>query len=247
MVKIKNTPKMSKAFHIFRANKDDLNQQAKLIALGQLTSNIAHEIRNPLSAISHACQLLEEDASIQDSSKYILGIVSKNVQRINQMIDEILNAHHHDPSKIVSIQLNKFLKDFYAYFCEMEKIPAHQFRLNVMSECVYVEFNPLHLDQILWNLCRNGWRYCRKNSASLQLSLQENSEGLLTLAVINDGEAITPKDQPRLFEPFYTTETKGTGLGLYVSRELCLQNQANLVFESSEIGTIFSIQLKRKR
>lgn len=217
MVKIKNTPKMSKAFHIFRANKDDLNQQAKLIALGQLTSNIAHEIRNPLSAISHACQLLEEDTSIQD------------------------------PSKIVSIQLNKFLKDFYAYFCEMEKIPAHQFRLNVMSESVYVEFNPLHLDQILWNLCRNGWRYCRKNSASLQLSLQENSEGLLTLAVINDGEAITPKDQPRLFEPFYTTETKGTGLGLYVSRELCLQNQAKLEFESSEIGTIFSIQLKRKR
>lgn len=217
MVKIKNTPKMSKAFHIFRANKDDLNQQAKLIALGQLTSNIAHEIRNPLSAISHACQLLEEDTSIQD------------------------------PSKIVSIQLNKFLKDFYAYFCEMEKIPAHQFRLNVMSESVYVEFNPLHLDQILWNLCRNGWRYCRKNSASLQLSLQENSEGLLTLAVINDGEAITTKDQPRLFEPFYTTETKGTGLGLYVSRELCLQNQAKLEFESSEIGTIFSIQLKRKR
>ena len=217
MVKIKNTPKMSKAFHIFRANKDDLNQQAKLIALGQLTSNIAHEIRNPLSAISHACQLLEEDTSIQD------------------------------PSKIVSIQLNKFLKDFYAYFCEMEKISVHQFRLNVMSESVYVEFNPLHLDQILWNLCRNGWRYCRKNSASLQLSLQENSEGLLTLAVINDGEAITPKDQPRLFEPFYTTETKGTGLGLYVSRELCLQNQAKLEFESSEIGTIFSIQLKRKR
>ena len=216
-LKSKNTPKMSKAFHILRANKDDLNQQAKLIALGQLTSNIAHEIRNPLSAISHACQLLEEDTSIQD------------------------------PSKIVSIQLNKFLKDFYAYFCEMEKIPAHQFRLNVMSESVYVEFNPLHLDQILWNLCRNGWRYCRKNSASLQLSLQENSEGLLTLAVINDGEAITPKDQPRLFEPFYTTETKGTGLGLYVSRELCLQNQAKLEFESSEIGTIFSIQLKRKR
>ena len=247
MAKIKNTPKMSKAFHILRANKDDLNQQAKLLALGQLTSNIAHEIRNPLSAISHACQLLEEDASIQDSSKHILGIVSKNVQRINQMIDEILNAHHHDPSKIVSIQLNRFLKDFYVYFCEMEKIPAHQFRLNVMSECVYIEFNPLHLDQILWNLCRNGWRYCRKNSASLELSLQENSEGLLTLAVINDGEAIRPKDQTHLFEPFYTTETKGTGLGLYVSRELCLQNQANLVFESSETGTIFSIHLNRKR
>ncbi len=201
MAKIKNTPKMSKAFHILRANKDDLNQQAKLIALGQLTSNIAHEIRNPLSAISHACQLLEEDTSIQDSSKHILGIVS--------------------------IQLNRFLKDFYVYFCEMEKIPAHQFRLNVMSECVYIEFNPLHLDQILWNLCRNGWRYCRKNSASLELSLQENSEGFLTLAVINDGEAIPPKDHTHLFEPFYTTETKGTGLGLYVSRELCLQNQAN--------------------
>lgn len=238
---------MSKAFNIFRAKKDDLNQQAKLIALGQLTSNIAHEIRNPLSAISHACQLLEEDASIQDSSKKMLSIVSKNVQRINQMIDEILNAHHHDPSKIVSIQLNKFLKDFYVYFCEMEKIPAHQFRLNLMSESVFVDFNPLHLDQILWNLCRNGWRYCSKNSGSLQLSLQENSEGLLTLAVINDGEAITLKDQPRLFEPFYTTETKGTGLGLYVSRELCLQNQANLAFESSATGTIFSIQLKRKR
>jgi two-component system sensor histidine kinase PilS (NtrC family) len=238
---------MSKAFDTLKANEDGLNQQAKLIALGQLTSNIAHEIRNPLSAISHACQLLEEDASIQNSSKHILSIISRNVQRINQMIDEILNAHHHDPSKIVSLQLNKFLKDFHAYFCEMEKIPAHQFQLSVISECVHIEFNPLHLDQILWNLCRNGWRYCRKSSASLELSLQENPKSLLTLAVRNDGEAIAPEDQPRLFEPFYTTETKGTGLGLYVSRELCLRNHASLDFKSSETSTIFSIQLKRKR
>lgn len=237
---------MSKAFDTLSANTDNLSQQAKLIALGQLTSNIAHEIRNPLSAISHACQLLEEDESIQNSSKHLLGIVARNVQRINQMIDEILNAHHHDPSKIVSIQLNKFLKEFHAYFCEMEKIPAHQFQLRIISECLHVEFNPLHLDQILWNLCRNGWRYCRKNSASLELSLQKNSQGLITIAVRNDGEAINPEDQSRLFEPFYTTETKGTGLGLYVSRELCLRNEASLDFESSRTGTIFSIRLKRK-
>jgi len=221
------------------------DQQIDLTTLEQLTANIAHEIRNPLGAISHACQLLEEDASIQKSSKRILEIISNNVQRINQMVDEILHAHHDDPSKIVPIQLNKFLKDFHEHFCEMEKIPAHHFKLELAEDDSFIQFNPLHLDQILWNLCRNGWRHCQKKIASLRLSLHPISQSLIALVIKNDGDAIPAQRQERVFEPFFTTEAKGTGLGLYISRQLCLRNLAELAFESNQQETIFSIQLQK--
>ena len=214
-------------------------------ALERLTTNIAHEIRNPLGAISHACQLLEEDHAIQHSSKRALNIITKNVHRINQMIDEILHAHHHDPSKIVTIQLNKFLKDFHEYFCETEKISSQHFALNLSHAPIFIEFNPLHLDQVLWNLCRNGWRHCNKKIASLALSLTPLPQNKIALNIRNDGEEMSTEKQSRIFEPFFTTEPKGTGLGLYISRQLCLRNQAEMAFESHQQTTTFSIHLEK--
>lgn len=225
--------------------KETLCQQAKLEALERLTANIAHEIRNPLGAIGHACQLLEEDDCIQNSSKRALSIITKNVQRINQMIDEILHANHHDPSKIVTIQLNKFLKDFHEYFCETEKISSQRFALNISNEAIFIQFNPLHLDQVLWNLCRNGWRHCSKKMASLNISLEILSQNKVALTIKNDGDEINAEKQPHIFEPFFTTEPKGTGLGLYIARQLCLRNHAELLFESHQQETIFSIQLQK--
>lgn len=220
-------------------------QQEKLEALERLTTNIAHEIRNPLGAISHACQLLEEDECIQNSSKRALNIITKNVLRINQMIDEILHAHHHDSSKIVTIQLNKFLKDFHEHFCESEKISSQGFTMELNNELILIQFNPLHLDQVLWNLCRNGWRHCSKRTASLELALETLPQNKVALNIKNDGDEISPEKQSYVFEPFFTTEPKGTGLGLYISRQLCLRNHAELLFKSQQQETIFSIQLQK--
>jgi len=225
--------------------ESELLANAKLTSLSQLTANIAHEIRNPLSAISHACQLLEEDQAIQKSSKRMLEIISQNVHRINQIIDEILQAHHHDTSKIVSIQLNPFLKEFHEYFCEVEEIPTQCFMLQLPKEPLTSAFNPMHLDQILWNLCRNGWRHSQRRTGSLTLSLQTISENKISINIQNDGAPITGHQKNHMFEPFFTTEEKGTGLGLYISKQLCIKNQADLSFESCLQYTVFSIHLKK--
>jgi two-component system, NtrC family, sensor histidine kinase PilS len=243
-IKTSNTSKMTNASDTSKI-EETLCRQEKLEALERLTANIAHEIRNPLGAIGHACQLLEEDECIQSSSKRALSIITKNVQRINQMIDEILHAHHHDPSKIVTIQLNKFLKDFHEYFCETEKISSQHFALNLSHAPIFIEFNPLHLDQVLWNLCRNGWRHCSKKMASFNISLEVLPQNKVAINIKNDGDDINAEKQAHIFEPFFTTEPKGTGLGLYIARQLCLRNHAALLFESRQQETIFSIQLQK--
>lgn len=221
-------------------------QQTKLAALGQLTANIAHEIRNPLSAISHACQLLEEDLSSDKNSQRTFQIISKNVQRIDQMMKEVLELNQRDLTKIVSIHLGVFLKEFHEYFCQIEKIPSHYFHLNLSKELIDIQFNPMHLDQVLWNLCRNGWRHSNKQAGSLSLATKVSQDGRhALLEIIDDGAGISTENRSRLFEPFFTTESGGTGLGLYVSRELCLNNRADIHYEHGTAGSKFSIKMQK--
>lgn len=221
-------------------------QQTKLAALGQLTANMAHEIRNPLSAISHACQLLNEEFVADTSAKRTFQIILKNVKRIEQMIKEVLEVNHQDASKIVSINLSLFLKEFHEYFCQVEEIPSSHFQLELSKEQLIIGFNPMHLDQVLWNLCRNGWRYSNKKAASLTLSTSMDEGGKHVLIEISDdGTGISAENYSRMFEPFFTTESSGTGLGLYISRELCLNNQADIHYKKTQQGSKFSIKLQK--
>ena len=219
--------------------------QVKLAALGRLTANIAHEIRNPLSAISHATQLLQEE-DLQPGTERMLQIISDNVQRLDQIIKDVLELNRRDRTNQEQFSINGFVQEFHQQFCAVEKIDPGSFTLSIPAKQSRVIFDRRHVNQILWNLCKNGWRHCRQQQASLQLKITSDKSGqFIHILVKDDGSGIDPKIQPHLFEPFMTTEKTGTGLGLFIARELAEANGAKLNYSSTANGTQFSLTIKK--
>ncbi len=225
-------------------------QQAKLAALGRLTANIAHEIRNPLSAISHANQLLQEEENLTESNARILEIIEDNIERINQIIKDVLELNRRDRTQQEKIALNRFITDFHTQFCAIQKIPPTHFVLELCPGLDIITFDRRHLTQIFWNLCKNAWEHGRKEVGSLHLNCRQsvkstpNTHTGFSLEVIDDGAGISEEDRNRLFEPFHTTKTTGNGLGLYISRELAEGNDARLYYQPLQHGSAFILELK---
>jgi len=219
-------------------------QQTKLAALGRLTANIAHEIRNPLSAISHANQLLQEE-DVPGPTTRILQIIEDNIQRIDQIIKDVLELNRRDRTHQEQIDLSKFLTDFYSQFCVVEKLATSEFQIEPCLEKQLVAFDQRHLTQILWNLCKNGWEHSRKQTKSLSLRCIGTDSTSLKIEVVDDGSGVPEQDRTKLFEPFYTTKSTGNGLGLYISRELAEANGASLQYQPLSKGSAFIIHLKK--
>ena len=226
-------------------------QQLKLMALGQLTANIAHEIRNPLSAISHATQLLQEEETRDTASVRMLQIISDNVQRMDQMVKDVLELNRRDRTKQEVIEICGFLAEFHEQFCQIEKIATGNFVLKMEHAPVHIRFDRRHLHQVLWNLCRNGWRHSRQAEASLVLALTTSPRSRnVNIEIVDDGSGISSEVQGHMFEPFFTTESTGTGLGLYIARELCEANSASLQYTNHqhanlEPGSVFMLSMKK--
>lgn len=221
------------------------SHQVKLAALGRLTAKIAHEIRNPLSSISHANQLLQEEAA-PETNQRMLQIIADNVERVDQIIKDILELNRRDRTNQELIQLKQFIIEFHQEFCAVENITANQFTLTTEEQESGVLFDRRHLNQILWNLCKNGWRHSLQQNGSLNLRLYTVSAQLIAnVEITDDGEGIPDNINNHLFEPFFTTEATGTGLGLYISRELAEANGANLQYKPTDIGAKFVIQIKK--
>ena len=223
--------------------------QVKLAALGRLTANIAHEIRNPLSAISHANQLLQEE-DFDPAIKRMLQIISDNVQRVDQIIKDVLELNRRDRTNQETIHLENFLLDFHTQFCAVEKIPVHCFKLSQANAETIIAFDRRHLNQILWNLCKNGWRHSKQKENSLELALNlSNTTKTANITITDNGEGVAESVRNHLFEPFFTTEKSGTGLGLYIARELADANGAKLEYKAIDsknaTGSQFTIHLKK--
>lgn len=216
-------------------------QQLKLAALGRLTANIAHEIRNPLSAIGHATQLLQEDRGRDATDKRLLEIIRDNTFRLDRMVQDILQLNRKDRGNPEPLLLANYLAGFADEFCQVEKIPRGTITIETEPE-LSLFFDRYHLHQVLWNLCRNAWRHGSQQAGSIRLIASRGiAEGVVQLDVIDDGPGVAPVDQPHLFEPFFTTESTGTGLGLYIARQLCEANQASLDYVEVAPGGQFRI------
>lgn len=206
-------------------------QQLKLASMGRLTASIAHEVRNPLASISYAATLLSEDA-VNSAQMRLLTIVGDNVARLNRMIEDILKLSRKAQRQLEPILLVTLLQDIVDEFRQAHAIAPELIALQLDAADQYrVWFDPLHLREVVVNLLSNAVRYASGRPGGMRLQVMSNVAGRLELHVQDDGEPISPAVRAHLFEPFYTTSNKGTGLGLFLARELCLNNGALLDYE----------------
>lgn len=204
-------------------------QQLKLASLGRLTSSIAHEIRNPLSAINHASQLLDESEHIQRGDQELLSIIQMNAQRIDQTINNILQFSQRKKANSEAININQWLEKF------SENYQLHSksnIIFNTQHKKIYCKMDPHHLQQIITNLVDNGLRHSNKDGAENFITIETHIYSVTNFPYINiidEGEGIDDSQIDTIFEPFYTTKSTGSGLGLYLCKELCQANQADIV------------------
>ena len=208
-------------------------QQLKLAALGRLAGSIAHEIRNPLGAISHAAQLVDESPALDDGDRRLTRIIHENAARMNTMVENILEmgrGRNAIPEPVVlSRWLAEFLDEFSARRPGARAVIVTQFDPPTLQ--VRVDRSQLH--QIIWNLCDNALQHAG-DPPRIRISAgiaERNARPYLD--VEDNGAGLAVKERERVFEPFFTTRDQGTGLGLYIARELCDGNQASLTLEDS--------------
>ena len=199
----------------------------KLASLGQLTANLAHEIRNPMSAIRHANDLLQE--GIEDPvSKKLHGIIDGNIRRIDKMLEDVSTLNKKDNLGRESINLMKFWLAFKQEFTLNNPSSVGCIKMEMQGKNLTVTADPMHVQQIMWNLCNNAWRHSTKGSDAIQVSIKPSGKLNVSIVVSDDGPGAAPEIRNQLFEPFFTTEKGGTGLGLYVARELAHANLGQL-------------------
>ena len=214
-------------------------QQLKLAALGRLTASIAHEIRNPLSAITHAGDLLYEEQRSPQKERMV-QIIRDNARRLERMVHDVLELSRRDRVHPEAIRMRSFLLTFIEEFARNEgQIPSESFSVEAAND-VTVEFDRAHLNRVLWNLLHNAWRHCRRLTGSVRIAASHRANRV-ELHVIDDGEGVPKPLQVQLFEPFFTTFASGTGLGLYIARELCAANGASLDYLDRGSGADFRI------
>ena len=199
----------------------------KLASLGQLTANLAHEIRNPMSAIRHANDLLQEN--IEDPvSKKLHGIIDGNIRRIDKMLEDVSTLNKKDNLGRESINLMKFWLAFKQEFTLNNPSSVGCIKMEMQGKNLTVTADPMHVQQIMWNLCNNAWRHSTKGSDAIQVSIKPSGKLNVSIVVSDDGPGAAPEIRNQLFKPFFTTEKGGTGLGLYVARELAHANLGQL-------------------
>ena len=216
-------------------------RQLKLAALGRLTANIAHEIRNPLGAISHAAQLLQEEPGVDATAARLITIINENSRRLDRVVNDVLRLNRGERPHQERFMLSEFLSGFVEQFCQIEKIEHGVLRVELAAD-PDVLFDRSHLNQVMWNLCRNALRHSRRATASILVRVSlEHAGSIVKLDVVDDGPGVNPEARAQLFEPFFTTAAGGTGLGLYIAREVCEANGATLDYVETPRGAQFTI------
>jgi two-component system, NtrC family, sensor histidine kinase PilS len=202
-------------------------QQLKLASLGRLTASIAHEIRNPLSAIGHAGELLREERR-GEMQERLLRILNDNVSRLDRIVSDILELGRQNRAEPEPLKLADFCNIFVEDFLANSGVVADVVVLDVPPDSVLC-FDRSHLHQVLWNLLGNALRHSSKQAGAVRLAVRlGDSDKRIELHVIDDGPGIPEGVREQIFEPFFTTHTLGTGLGLFIARELCVANGATL-------------------
>jgi len=217
-------------------------QQIKLASLGRLTASIAHEIRNPLGAISHAAQLLAESDKLDQGDKRLTEIIGNHCKRVDTIIENVLQLSRRSASRPQELDVKDWLTEFKKEFVQMDRLQPEKLKLDIEQQDIRIHVDPGHLHQVLTNLCQNAFDHGGEETA-VRLQVRRGDKAAVWLDVLDNGPGIAAETAEQMFEPFYTTASSGTGLGLYIARELCEINQARLSYHPlPEGGSSFRIR-----
>lgn len=232
---------------VFLEDASEMNarvQQSKLASLGRLSASIAHEIRNPVGAMSHAAQLLAESPGLAEDDVRLTEIIQTHSSRVSHIIDNVLQLSRREESRPERLLLAPWLEDFAAEFVRTLELQEGELSIADVEDGTEVRMDRSHLRQVLWNLCDNAVKYASETGGIL-VELRAGrgaANGRPYLEVLDHGLGVEPATAERIFEPFYTARSGGTGLGLYISRELCELNRATLIYlDRPGGGSIFRI------
>jgi two-component system sensor histidine kinase PilS (NtrC family) len=219
-------------------------QQSKLASLGRLSASIAHEIRNPVGAMSHAAQLLAESKGMTTDDVRLTEIIQTHSERVSHIIDNVLQLSRRESSRPEHLNLKSWLVEFAGEFARTLELQEGQLSVGDIAADFEVRMDRSHLRQVLWNLCDNAVKYASETGGIL-VKLQADrmqGHGRPYIDVLDYGLGVDPATAEKIFEPFYTERAGGTGLGLYISRELCELNRATLIYlDRPGGGSIFRI------
>ena len=219
-------------------------QQIKLASLGRLTASIAHEIRNPLAAISHAGQLLSESQDLPAEDRRLVQIIGEQSVRMNDIVKNVLMIGRRDNTKVEEFSLHPWLAEFLRELAERRNLPPDALSLEADPADIIVSMDKSQLDQVLWNLAENALRFSRQSPLLRLVTWLEADTGRAFLDIIDTGPGMTTQIAEQVFEPFFTTDAAGNGLGLYLARELCEANQMSLsLLRHGEAGCVFRLGL----
>jgi two-component system sensor histidine kinase PilS (NtrC family) len=211
-------------------NMQARSRQEKLAAMGRVSAGIAHEIRNPLAAIAQANALLAEDATTA-GQRQLTRLVTDNVERLKRIVDDVMEVAPGERQAVGAIDASALVGSVCSDWARANGIQlGEQSRLRVDSgaELVGVYFDAEHLRRVLVNLLDNASRYATDAPGAIMLRLDAGHELRVFLSVLSDGPPIPADVEPYLFEPFFSTRSRGTGLGLYICRELCERYGASI-------------------
>ena len=222
-------------------------EELTLATLGRLSASVAHEIRNPLAAILHAAQLLEESPSLPPGDRRLLDIIQGQCKRMDGIVDSVLGLARRERAQAEVVDLPQLIRRFLA-----EYTAAHPLGADTVSEHseapVAAQVDPRQLQQVLAVLIHNARAYGHAPGLPARIELRPRvvDGQQVELDVIDHGPGIAPVVAAQLFEPFFTTSEHGTGLGLYIARQLCEANQGSLQYVAvASGGACFRIRLPR--
>ncbi len=226
---------------VSQTQRDTEAHQLKLASLGQWTASVAHEIRNPLSAITQAAQLLTENVEDETLQHRLATIVHRNSDRIDMIVTDILNLAK-PSNNCTELGLNTWLTELTGELRSVHQLTKDQ--LTVTGDVnIRHTFDEKKLHHVIENLCKNSLTHGGKSLIRIQIEVLTKN-GFPIIRISDNGVGIPPELHSRLFDPFYTNASGGTGLGLFIAREICEQQHISLKLCSSSVGTVFELRFR---
>jgi len=238
---------------IFLEDTSVISRRARDLAqdsLARLSASIAHEIRNPLGALSHAAQLLGESEELGDMDRRLVRMILDHSARMNDIVESVLKLSRRERAQIESVNLTSWLRAIARDFMDYHDWPEENLQLELPTASIMVLIDPGQLRQAVWNLMDNSLTHARQGDAQPVITLRVSpirGHREVALDIIDDGPGIPLDKRAEVFEPFFTTHNQGSGLGLYLARQLCDANQVPLEYvQIPGAGACFRMLLRRQ-